>query len=788
MNMGKESEKALKEDIEGGMAKELGREEEKRLEQEMSQDMAKELGREEEKRLEQEMLRDMAKELGREEEKRLEQEMSQDMAKELGRESREEQKREMESDRKKGKRRKQKQDQSTGMGKPAPGSRRKKRLTGSMIAKVFAYFLLAAASFVTAGSLLGCILAVSEGFYVKESLEEVFLSEASGQIVDIGYTIRDYLIEGREEYAADYCDWFGVDVDVFQASDMPGKKDYEAIRSKSREQIDKSDFRVWGTYDGSYDVGMIRDLEISFGRDREYVIVAGRKWMTDLDYIFRVYMDPKMPKDSKLGQTYEWVSFLYTYRYTVIWMALAGGMVCVCCVIFLLCGAGHRNDQEGLVPGVLTSLHLEILTAIFGMTAIGMVYVIVSVIQRLDYTFIIWGLFSGGAAIIVLWLTIYLCECALRMKLGWWWQHTLVYVVLRLCYRILRMLARGIRALLRGMFRLFRGIPLVMMTLNIFIAVTFLEFIGCILFLDREGVVLWALEKIVLLVAVLYVAQTCKKLLDASAALAEGEQDHVVDTSRMFGDFKRHGENLNSIGQGISKAVAERMKSEHMKTELITNVSHDLKTPLTSIINYADLICEEKCENPKIQEYAEVLLRQSRRLKKLLEDLLEASKATTGNLEVKLVPCEVGVLLSQAVGEYQQRMEEKNLDLVARQPEGSVQIMADGRHLWRVFDNLLNNICKYAQEHSRVYLTVEQREGQVYVIFRNMSKYPLEILGEELEERFVRGDRSRHMEGNGLGLSIARSLIDLQDGQMQIVTDGDLFKVILTFREWHAAS
>ncbi len=133
-------------------------------------------------------------------------------------------------------------------------------------------------------------------------------------------------------------------------------------------------------------------------------------------------------------------------------------------------------------------------------------------------------------------------------------------------------------------------------------------------------------------------------------------------------------------------------------------------------------------------------------------------------------------------------MEEKNLDLVARQPEGSVQIMADGRHLWRVFDNLLNNICKYAQEHSRVYLTVEQREGQVYVIFRNMSKYPLEILGEELEERFVRGDRSRHMEGNGLGLSIARSLIDLQDGQMQIVTDGDLFKVILTFREWHAAS
>ena len=178
-----------------------------------------------------------------------------------------------------------------------------------------------------------------------------------------------------------------------------------------------------------------------------------------------------------------------------------------------------------------------------------------------------------------------------------------------------------------------------------------------------------------------------------------------------------------------------------------------------------------------------MLLRQSRRLKKLLEDLLEASKATTGNLEVNLEPCEAGVLLSQAVGEYQQRMEEKQLDLITRQPEEIAPIMADGRHLWRVFDNLLNNICKYAQENSRVYLSVEQRERDVLIIFRNMSKYPLDISAEELEERFVRGDKSRHMEGNGLGLSIARSLVDIQGGRMEITIDGDLFKVQLIFAE-----
>ncbi len=747
---------------------------EQNLEEAMRRDM-----QEAEQNLEEEMRCDM-----RNAERNLEQEMERDMAEEMDRESKEEQGKKMGPNEGKEKRRKQKQDKSGGMGNHEPKDKGKKRLTGSFVAKVIACFLLVAASFVTAGSIGGCILAVSEDFYRSESLEEVFLSQVTGQMIDVAYIVQEYLGKGQEKYAADYCDWMGVDVDVFRADDLPGEKAYEAIRSKSLEQIDMSEFRIWGTYDGSYDITMIQDFNIGLGiGNKAYVTVGDRKYPTNQDYIFRVYINPEMPVDCGMSQTYEWVSFLYKYRYTVIWMALAGGVVCVLCFLFLLCGAGRRNDREGLVPGVLTSLHLDILTAFFGMTAMGMGYVVIYAVRRVGYPLVIWGAFSGGVAVIVLWLTFYCCEFALRLKLGRWWQNTLVYVMMRTCFRLLRKFLKGILAVIKGLLGLTRGIPLVLTTLIVFLGISMLEFIGCLLFLEAEGMVLWALEKVALLVAVLYVSQICKRLLDASAALAEGEQDHVVDTSGMFGDFRRHGENLNSIGQGISKAVAGRMKSEHLKTELITNVSHDLKTPLTSIINYADLICEEKSGNPKIQEYAEVLLRQSRRLKKLLEDLLEASKATTGNLEVNLAPCQVGVLLSQAVGEYQRRMEEKSLELVTRQPQEPVEVLADGRHLWRVFDNLLNNICKYAQEHSRVYLTVECREGQIYIIFRNMSKYPLEISGEELEERFVRGDRSRHMEGNGLGLSIARSLIDLQGGQMQIVTDGDLFKVILLFRE-----
>ena len=263
--------------------------------------------------------------------------------------------------------------------------------------------------------------------------------------------------------------------------------------------------------------------------------------------------------------------------------------------------------------------------------------------------------------------------------------------------------------------------------------------------------------------------------------MAEGRQDAEVNVSGMVWEMREHGENLNSLGRGITQAVEESIKSERLKTELITNVTHDLKTPLTSIINYSDLICQECKEEGRVGEYAQVLLRQSKRLKKLLEDLLEAAKATTGNLEVNLEPCLVEVILTQALGEYQQRLEEKELELLVSQPDEPVTILADGRYLWRVFDNLLNNICKYAQEHSRVYLNVERQGDQVKIIFRNMSKYALNISADDLMERFVRGDRSRHMEGNGLGLAIAKSLVELLNGRMEIVVDGDLFKVTLYF-------
>ena len=213
-------------------------------------------------------------------------------------------------------------------------------------------------------------------------------------------------------------------------------------------------------------------------------------------------------------------------------------------------------------------------------------------------------------------------------------------------------------------------------------------------------------------------------------------------------------------------------------------VSHDIKTPLTSIINYVDLIKKEPTESETMREYIEVLDRQSNRLKKLIEDLMEASKASTGNLPVNPEVCDATVVLTQIVGEFSEKAEANQLEMVVECPQPPVEIYVDGRHLWRIIDNLMGNICKYAQPGTRVYVTLEKFHGMVIMTFRNISKDRLKMTSEELFGRFVRGDSSRNTEGHGLGLSIAKSLTELMHGNLAVQMDGDLFKVILSFEEY----
>ena len=271
------------------------------------------------------------------------------------------------------------------------------------------------------------------------------------------------------------------------------------------------------------------------------------------------------------------------------------------------------------------------------------------------------------------------------------------------------------------------------------------------------------------------------RIQKVTSSLAAGDLEQHLDTEKLPRALQKLGADVNSMGDSVSLAVEQRLKSERLKTELITNVSHDIKTPLTSIINFSDLIEKEETENEKIKDYASHLHQQSARLKKLIEDLMEASKASTGNMEVHLAPCDARVLLGQCLGEYEDRLREKGLELVVKQCEEPLRILADSRMLWRVFDNLVGNICKYAQKDTRVYLSAEKSGECARFYFKNVSKYALDVAPEELLERFVRGDLSRHAEGNGLGLSIVSSLMELQGGSIQLDVDADLFKVMLEF-------
>jgi signal transduction histidine kinase len=295
------------------------------------------------------------------------------------------------------------------------------------------------------------------------------------------------------------------------------------------------------------------------------------------------------------------------------------------------------------------------------------------------------------------------------------------------------------------------------------------------------ALVLWLLKTLVILPAIVYALIMLVKLEKGGKAIAEGNTSYRINTKGMFFDFKRHGNNLNSISEGMGKAVEKQLKSERMKTELITNVSHDIKTPITSIINYAGLIFDEPCDCENHKEYSVVLMKKADSLKRLLNDLVEVSRATTGNMDVELSECDASVLLTQLEGEFGDKCACENLELITSYPERSLVFNADSRRIWRVFENLLSNACKYSLPGSRVYMSAEEHGDNVSFVIRNTSKAPLNISADELTARFVRGDSSRSTEGSGLGLSIAKSLTELQGGTLDITIDGDLFKVTISF-------
>ena len=448
---------------------------------------------------------------------------------------------------------------------------------------------------------------------------------------------------------------------------------------------------------------------------------------------------------------------------------LVGGLLLgLLCLAFLAWSAGRHEDQEGVVlHWVDRAIPLELILCIFVLPILlGLGFMQDSLFFK--------GQSLAGIACCAIFALAGCLSLVRRWKAGTLGQNLLVR-------RLAKPLRRLGHALHRGGSKLMEKLPLF-----------WTAALGCLLLFFLEGLCIyavwcgnglegvWFLLKVLEAAIVIYAVISMRELQRGGRELAAGNLDYKVPLEKLRWDFKAHGENLNSMRTAIQAAVEDQMKSERMKTELITNVSHDIKTPLTSIVSYVDLLKKQEMPTPEAKEYLEVLDRQSAKLKKLTEDLVEAAKASTGSMTVNFQRTDVNVLLTQSAGEYQEKLQSKTLQLLLTPAKDAPAISADGRLLWRVFENLLSNIYKYALPGTRVYLTCESDENTVTITFRNISATPLNITADELMERFVRGDDSRHTEGSGLGLSIARSLTQLQKGTFDLSIDGDLFKAVLT--------
>lgn len=468
-------------------------------------------------------------------------------------------------------------------------------------------------------------------------------------------------------------------------------------------------------------------------------------------------------------------------RKTSGWWLLLSALVWLVSLGVLFVSAGWKKGFDTVQIRRIDRIPFAIYTGITGLVVIGCGLICLYMGDglfrdaRAEYCVAYFAIAFALAELIVY---EYVISIIARIRAGKFWHYTLLRLLLNPFRRIKRELHEIRLALLANL-------SMTVKVTAVFLVVFLIEaFLLLCAGADGGIIMVYLLWKVVEYGVLLKIVVQFRQIFDGGERIAKGDYSHPIHTEKMMYELRTHAENLNNVQTGVAAAVEEKMKSERFRTELITNVSHDIKTPLTSIINYVDLIKKEPTESETMREYIEVLDRQSNRLKKLIEDLMEASKASTGNLPVNPEVCDATVVLTQIVGEFSEKAEANQLEMVVECPQPPVEIYVDGRHLWRIIDNLMGNICKYAQPGTRVYVTLETFHGMVIMTFRNISKDRLKMTSEELFGRFVRGDSSRNTEGHGLGLSIAKSLTELMHGNLAVQMDGDLFKVILSFEEY----
>lgn len=590
-----------------------------------------------------------------------------------------------------------------------------------------------------------------------------FDSSKNAAITSMRDCLYDQIIQNYSNDAIDLCVYGEKDVSIFNNTNFRFKI-IDHVGGEILSNCHDSDDNY--IYKNSRYFSYPREYTVYDQERQEYYTTCYHR-----DYIIECYVDGNLQHGDQFALINDFVHLIYKLRFIAILVCIVGIFTTIMTFIFLMSVAGYHDKTETPYLSWFDKISLELIIFVFGCLTYFEIFILDG-IGLLSITMAIWsGLFILFDTTLLL---LFCMSLATRLRCKSFWKTTLVYNVFR-----------GIYLLLKKIFifsvKVLSYIPSLWLLISVILGYCIVELFLLILWGIDDLPTLFTLERLILIPAIFYVEYMLLKLENTSEKLATGDMSATVNTKYFFGTFKRQGEQLNSIKLGISQAVEDKMKSERFKTELITNVSHDIKTPLTSIINYVDLLGKEDLQNDTAKEYLQIISKNSDRLKKLVVDLVDASKASSGVLTVDMQPMNIDVLLEQIAGEYMERLSVNHLDLIIRKPEESIQIMADGQRIYRVFDNLMNNICKYALANTRVYLILEKQTDKAVIYFKNISATELDMSANDLMERFVRGDKSRNTEGSGLGLSIAESLTKLQNGDFEIQMDGDLFKVIITF-------
>ncbi len=561
---------------------------------------------------------------------------------------------------------------------------------------------------------------------------------------------------------------------------------------------------------GAGSTALYYDIDGEFALSQEQVLSA----VMDFDYAFGdsavIYAGYDIHQGVQDIYQEVWNAYsAMSYSMDAIYVLLS--ILCICVLyycfltIYLLVSTGRKVDREGQEyielrwnDQIYSELFLAWCTAL-GVAISLAVFEIYEYFSKSsdDYISIFAVMVIAGGSFLLSLLTMEaLCSLVRRLKAGILFKNSILYkVVVVQVMRFVRYIKRSWNEFTRNMQLFMIHSSLWKRTWGVFITEMLFCFFSLIaviiLVAARESLLAFCVGSLMLLVRAMISFKRVRgklereDIIDKIEGIAAGESMYVEEEPLSV-ENAALGHAVNEIGEGIRVAVEKSTKDERLKAELLTNVSHDIKTPLTSIINYVDLLKKENIESSKAKEYIEVLENKSHKLKNLIQDLIEVSKISTGNIEYEMVPINLHELIMQALAEYDEKFEEHCLKLVYNNSVKEAVIMADSRRMWRVMENLLSNIYKYALEGTRVYVEVIEREDEITFTIKNISAKEIRIQSDELTERFVRGDISRTTEGSGLGLAIAQNLVIGQDGIFKIMLDGDLFKVAITFKRYCA--